>query len=288
MSGSAEKGPAAPALPYNAKGRLYHINCGPGDLAPYIITAGDPARMRRLARRLDIITVRRAHREFLTITGKYQGIPVSLMATGIGPDNTAIAVIEAAACMAPATFIRLGTSGAVQEHIQVGEIVITSEALRDDHTTDYYAPPGGPAPAHPEVLTALVQAARELGIPHHVGTTCTTADFYAGQGRVAPGFPCREPDKVARLQGQGVLNLEMEMAAYLTLAQVSTLNLRAGGACVVLANRVREQRIFGERRLKALAERRLLELGLRALKILHRRDRERGWEGLAAAFQQNL
>ncbi len=268
-------------LPLNHQGRYYHINCGKGDLAPYIITCGDPGRVRRLARRLDEVRRRRAHREFLTITGTYRGIPVSLMATGIGPDNTAIAVIEAAACVAPATFIRLGTSGGLQEHIRVGDIVITAQALRDEHTTDHYAPPGEPAPAHPEVLAALIRAARELNLPHHVGLTCTTADFYAGQGRVVPGFPCREPDKVARLQRQGVLNLEMEMSAYLTLAAVSTLNLRAGGACVVLANRVLEQRIFGERRLRALAERRLLDLGLKALELLFTQDRARGRQDLA-------
>lgn len=274
--------PEESPLPLNAQGRYYHINCGEGDLAPYILTCGDPGRVRRLARRLDGVTVRRAHREFLTITGTYQGIPVSLMATGIGADNTAIAVIEASQCVTPVTFIRLGTSGGLQDHVQVGDIVITAQALRDEHTTDYYAPPGEPAPAHPQVLAALTRAARDLNIPHHVGATCTTADFYAGQGRAAPGFPCREPDKVARLQRQGVLNLEMEMSAYLTLARVSTLNLRAGGACAVLANRVLGHRIFGERRLKALAERRLLDLGLKALEILYTHDLERGWDGPAA------
>ena len=55
-----------------------------------------------------------------------------------------------------------------------------------------------------------------------MGLTCTTADFYAGQGREAPGFPALDPHKVARLSQAGVLNLEMEMSAYLTLAAVST------------------------------------------------------------------
>jgi uridine phosphorylase len=275
--------PEKSPLPLNAQGRYYHLNCGKGDLAPYILTSGDPARIRKLARRLDTVAVRRAYREFLTLTGTYKGIAVSLMATGIGPDNTAIAVLEASQCVAPATFIRLGTSGALQEHIRVGDLVISAAALRDDHTTDYYAPPGPAVPAHPQVLAALTQAARELQIPHHVGLTCTTADFYAGQGRAVPGFPCREPDKVARLQRQGVFNLEMEMAAYFTLAAVSTLELRAGGACAVLANRVLEHRIFGARRLRLLAEGRLLDLGLRALELLYRHDRECGWEGLAAA-----
>jgi len=260
-------------LPRNAAGRFYHLNCGPGDLAPYILTAGDPARIRRLARRLDQVRLRRAHREFLTLTGTYRGIPVSLMATGIGPDNTAIAVIEASACVAPATFIRLGTSGALQEEIAPGDLVITARALRDEQTSAYYADPEVEARAHPQVVAALAQAAAELQVPYHVGLTCTTGDFYAGQGRVVPGFPCREPDKVARLQAQGVLNLEMEMSVYLTLAQVSSLGLRAGGACTVVAQRLREERLFGAPRRRAEAEDRLLRVGLRALEILFEWDR---------------
>ncbi len=263
------------AVPLNAAGRCYHINCGPGDLAPYILTAGDPARIRRLARRLEEIRVRRANREFLTLTGTYRGVPVSLMATGIGPDNTAIAVIEASACVAPATFIRLGTSGGLQDFIAPGDLVITARALRDEQVSSYYAGPEVEAEAHPRVLAALTEAARELGVPHHVGLTCTTADFYAGQGRVAPGFPCREPDKVARLRARGVLNLEMEMSVYLTLARVSSLNLRAGGVCTVVAQRLTGRALFGGRE-RAAAEARLLEVGLRALEILYHGDQAGG------------
>ena len=100
------------------------------------------------------------------------------------------------------TFIRLGSCGALQPHIQVGDLIITSQAIRDEHTSHYYCPDDGPAPAHPSVIQALVQAAGELQLPHHLGTTCTTADFYAGQGRRVPGFPTAEPDKVERLRAR--------------------------------------------------------------------------------------
>jgi uridine phosphorylase len=266
--------PTAPLhdLPVNEKGRYYHINCGPGDLAPYVLTCGDPARARRLARLLARVQVRRQYREFLTFTGEYRGIPVSVMATGIGPDNTAIVVVEASQCAPALTFIRLGSCGALQPHIQVGDLIITREALRDEHTSHYYAPDQGPAPAHPAVLQALTQAAKDLQVPHHLGTTCTTSDFYAGQGRRVPGFPTAEPDKVARLQKAGVLNLEMEMSVYLALAQASAYNLRAGGACAVFTNRVTGDKAFGLKRRRHLAERGLLAVGLRALEVLHAHD----------------
>ena len=175
----------------NEQGRCYHINCGPGDIAPYVLTCGDPGRVRRLAKFLDQVQVRRRSREFLTITGLYRQIPITLMATGIGPDITAIAMVEACQCAQGLTFIRLGSCGALQPHIQVGDLIITSQAIRDEHTSHYYCPDDGPAPAHPAVIEALVQAAGELQLPHHLGTTCTTADFYAGQGRRGARFPHR-------------------------------------------------------------------------------------------------
>lgn len=257
-------------LPQNRQGRFYHLHCGPGDLAPYILTCGDPDRARRIARSFDRVDLRRKNREFLTYTGVYRRIPVSVIATGIGAAASAIAVVEAAQCVAPATFIRLGSTGALQEYIDLGDLVITSEAMREENTTHYYAPPDLKALAHPQVLAALRQAAAELQAPHHVGITCTTPDFYAGQGREAPGFPTLEPDMVDRLSRAGVLNLEMEMSAYLTLAQVSTLQLRAGGACAVFVNRIKQT--FASPRIMRRAEQRLIQVGLRAVEILAEKD----------------
>jgi uridine phosphorylase len=257
-------------LPRNAKGRFYHLDCGPGDLAPYILTCGDPDRAGRIARAFDRVEVRRKNREFVTYTGSYRKIPVSVIATGIGAAASAIAVVEAAQCVAPATFIRLGSTGALQEGINLGDLVITETALRDEDTTGHYAPAELEARAHPTVLAALRQAAAALKVPHHVGVTCTTSDFYAGQGRPAPGFPILEPGKVARLSRAGVLNLEMEMSVYLTLAAVSTLGLRAGGMCAVFAHRIHGT--FANSRLRFRAERRLIEVGLRAVEILAAQD----------------
>lgn len=263
-------------LPKNARGRFYHLDCGPGDLAPYILTCGDPGRARKIARYFDTVNVRRRNREFYTYTGCYQGIPLSVIATGIGADNTAIAVIEAAQCTSKATFIRLGSCGACQPEIAPGDLVVTSRVLRDETTTNYYAPPEYEAHAHPLVLQALEEAAAELKVPYHVGLTCTTADFYSGQGRQVPGFPILEPEKVERLRRAGVLNLEMEMSAYLTLAGVSTYPLRAGGACAVLGNRITGASVFDSARLKAQAEKRLIQVGLRAVEILANKGAQAG------------
>lgn len=257
-------------LPKNRQGRYYHLNCGPGDLAPYLLTCGDPDRARRVAKSFDRVDVHRRNREFLTYTGSYHGLPVSVIATGIGAAASAIAIVEAAQCVAPATFIRLGSTGALQDYIELGDLVITAEALREENTTKFYAPAEQQALAHPQVLAALKEAAASLGVPHHVGVTCTSPDFYAGQGRVVPGFRTLDPDKVERLSRAGVLNLEMEMSAYLTLAAVSTLKLRAGGACVVVNNRLRG--VFASAHLFRQSEKRLIQVGLRAVEILAAQD----------------
>jgi len=258
-------------IPKNARGRFYHLDCAPGELAPYILTCGDPDRARRIARRLTRVDMRRQNREFLTYTGSYHNIPVSVIATGIGAPASAIAVVEAANCVAPVTFIRLGTCGALQRDIKVGDLVITESAWRDENTTRAYAPADFVPQAAPGIVAALRDASGALEVPYHVGLTCTTADFYAGQGRMAPGFPNPDPHKVARLSQAGVLNLEMEMSVYLALAAVSTYPIRAGGACLVLNNRITGQGLTGAY-ARRRAERRLIDVGLLALTILAARD----------------
>jgi len=263
----------ASPIPKNPRGRFYHIDCVPGELAPYILTCGDPARARMIARRFDRVELRRRNREFHTYTGAYNGIPVSVMATGIGAPASAIVIVEAANCVNPVTFIRLGTTGALQKEIAPGDLVITASARCDEGTTRGYLPAGTVPRAHPEIIAALKEAAAALQVPYHVGLTCTTADFYAGQGRQAPGFPALDPHKVARLSQAGVLNLEMEMSAYLALAAVSTYRIRAGGACVTVINRITGQSLTSAR-ARRRAERRLIDVGLRALEILAARDQQ--------------
>jgi uridine phosphorylase len=264
----------ASPIPKNAQGRFYHLDCAPGELAPYILTCGDPARAQKIARLLSRVDMRRRNREFLTYTGSYKNIPVSVMATGIGAPATAIAIVEAANCVNPVTFIRLGTCGALQPGIEAGDLVITESAWCGENTSESYVPPGGIVPrADPGMVAALREAAEALKVRYHVGLTFTTADFYLGQGRAAPGFPAPDPEFVEALSRRGVLNLEMEMSTYLALAAVSTYRIRAGGACVAVINRVTGQGLRSAR-ARQKAERRLIDVGLRALEILARLDRQ--------------
>jgi uridine phosphorylase len=249
-------------IPQNAHGRFYHIDCLPGDLAPYILTCGDPDRAKRISRLFDRRDLRRQNREFLTYTGVYKNIPVSVMATGIGAPASAIAIVEAANCINPVTFIRLGTCGGLQPGIEVGDLVITDSAWCREGTAASYIPADFVPHADPALVTALSVAAAALHLPYHVGLTCTTADFYVGQGRGAPGFPAPDPEFLQSLIARGVLNMEME---------VSTYKIRAGGACLVLDTPENETG-FTSAQDKRRGEKRLIKVGLKALEILATQD----------------
>ncbi len=257
-------------LPMNEEGRYYHINCGQGDLARYILTCGDPERAEKIAALFDEVNIERRHREFITFTGKYRNIPLSVMATGIGTDNAAIAVIESAQCVNNATYIRLGSCGAIQDNIKLGDLVITERALRYEDTTLNYASSDIEAISSPEVLEVLKKAVKELGYKYHTGITCTTSDFYAGQGRKIPGFPVQNPNLVRDLRQKGVKNFEMEMAAYFILAKISNYPLRAGGVCAVYADRGGGKTVSVKDLIRA--EMRCIKTGLRAVEILYQID----------------
>ena len=115
--------------------RQYHIDLGPGELAEYVLLPGDPDRTARIAARLDSIELERRNREFASVTGLYKGLRVSIVSTGIGPDNIEIVIAEILALTERPTLIRVGSSGSLQPEIKAGDVCITSGAVRLETTT---------------------------------------------------------------------------------------------------------------------------------------------------------
>ncbi|MBI1850425.1 MAG: nucleoside phosphorylase [Planctomycetes bacterium] len=255
-----------------ARAAVYHLDISPGDVNPFVILVGNPERARRMASLLDRVDVERAHREFVTISGRHDGLPVTFCGTGIGCDNTEIALIELAQVADNLTLIRAGTCGALHEAIDLGDLVVTSGAMRLENTSLAYVDPGYPAVSHHEVVGALVQAAAREKAPCHVGITATASGFYGAQGRSVPGFPAKDPELPARLAAQGVLNFEMEASTLLTLA--SLRGFRAGVVCTVFASRTRDRFMPEEERRSA--EDRCIRValgGLHALAAVNRRSK---------------
>lgn len=218
-------------------GKQYHIDCGPKDLASSVLLPGDPARVGKIASGWDNAKEIANHREYHTMTGVYKNTPISCTSTGIGAPSLAIAVEELSR-VGVNTFIRVGTTGGLQKQHHLGDVIISTGAVRLDGASRDYVIPEYPAIAHFEVVMALIAAAESLKIPYHVGITASTDTFYCGQGR--PGFdgyfPSHKDHIVHDMQVAGVANFEMEASCLFTLA--SLFGKRAGAVCTVIANRV--------------------------------------------------
>lgn len=227
--------------PKVSSGKQYHIACGKGDLAEYLLVPGNPERVPKIASFWDSAKEVSCHREFRSFTGKYKGVPISALSSGVGPACMAIVVNEASH-VGVDTFIRVGSTGAIQKDIDCGDLIISTAAVRLDCTSNCYIMPEYPAVASYDVLLALIEAAESLGITnYHVGITATTADFYAGQNRPTQKTfaSSLKEDLLPTLQKAKVLNFEMETATLFTLA--SLYGLRAGSICAVYANRCRNE-----------------------------------------------
>ena len=190
------------------------------------------------------------------------------MSTGIGTDNVEIVVAEILAITEHPTFIRIGSCGVLRDDIGLGELVITTGAVRLEATTNYFVHEGYPAVADYSAVAALVEAAHMLGHPAHLGITATAPGFYGAQGRPIPQLPIRFPDLADEMTRQGVANFEMEASALLVLAGLA--KCRAGVVCTAYAQRV--SGLFVQGAQKDRAEAACIETGLEALRLLAEMD----------------
>jgi len=250
----------------------YHIGVGPEDVAPAVLLPGDPDRIDTIADFWDEAEERARHREYRTVTGRTDQTPISATSTGIGSPSAAIAVEELARIGAD-TLIRVGSTGAIQPDMEIGDLVITSGAVRQEGTSSEYVREDYPAVADREVTGALIAAAERLGYDYHVGVTMSADSFYAGQGRPGfGGFEAAGSEKlIEELQEANVRNIEMEASVLLTLGSI--YGLRTGAICSVYANRV-----TGE--FQTEGDARAAETATLAVKLLAKMDREKAAAGV--------
>lgn len=258
-------------MPCPFEGRQYHIGLAHGEVAPFILLCGDPARVKKVASFFDEAGEPKAYREYVTVTGKYKGTPVSIMATGIGPDNTEIALVELSQIVDKPTLIRIGTCGALQNGIKIGDIAISSGALRLENTSTYFVHEGYPALAHHEVVLALLAAANKNGATHYLGITATAPGFYGAQGRKTPFFTPRNTKITDELAAMNVINMEMEASTLFTLASLA--GWRSGAVCGVIAERVANK--FTDKEMLLQAEMSAIKTALGAVELLAKMDKAR-------------
>jgi uridine phosphorylase len=218
-------------------GRLqYHLRVRPGDVAKYVLLPGDPDRVLRIAKHLDNAREIGFHREYRTCTGSYKGIPISATSTGIGCPSAAIAV-EELANVGATHFIRVGSTGALQPGIKIGDLTITTGSMRNEGTSKFYAPDGFPAVPDHFLTHALIEAARSLkderGFGLHVGLNASDDAFYGE----TPAF-------IQMLSDHKLLNVEMESSAIFIIAHKR--GLKAAMVCAVSGNLVTGDVVYEE------------------------------------------
>lgn len=218
---------------------VFHLDLTRDQLhgATLAITPGDPARVARIAAEFDDATPLAAKREYTSYLAFADGTPLVVCSTGIGGPSTSIAVEELAQ-LGVRTFLRVGTTGAIQPDIAVGDVIVTTASVRLDGASYHFAPAEYPAVANFGCTTALVDAAAATGNTAHVGITASSDTFYPGQERydTVSGFVRdRFRGSAEEWRNLQILNYEMESATLLT--QCATNGWRAGMVAGVLVNR---------------------------------------------------
>jgi uridine phosphorylase len=201
-----------------------HLLVEAGDLADVALLPGDPGRVDRIADACDEATTVAQNREYKLVNATYEGQDLTICSTGIGCPSAAIAVEELDA-VGVETVIRVGTTGALQSGIEIGDMVVATGAAKDEGTTGRYEADTVPAVPDYEVLSALVDSAEANGEDVHVGAVATDDAFYA-----------ETEEYVERWEAAGLLAVEMEAAAIFSLARRK--DMAAGAICTVDGNLV--------------------------------------------------
>ncbi len=215
------------------EGLQYHLKVKPGQVGKYVLLPGDPGRVEKIAAYLDEPYFVSANREHTIYSGKLLGEMVSVVSTGMGCPSTAIAVEELVA-VGVHTFIRVGTSGAMQPGMKLGDVAIVTAAIRDEGTTRQYLPIEYPAVADLTVVNALVDSARALDVHYYVGVSHTKDSFY---GEIEPERMPLAGELKARWNAWvagGAICSEMEAAAIYILASI--YRKRSGGVMTVVGS----------------------------------------------------
>ncbi|MFC7141197.1 nucleoside phosphorylase [Halosimplex aquaticum] len=201
-----------------------HLLVEPGDVNDIALIPGDPGRVERIAGHCEDVERVAENREYALVNATYEGRDLTICSTGIGCPSATIAV-EELANVGVETFVRVGTTGALQSDIEIGDMVVATGAAKNEGTTKRYEDVEYPAVADYETLSALVDSAESRDEDVHVGPIATDDAFYA------------ETDEyVDDWERAGLLAVEMEAAAVFTLARRK--GLRAGAICTVDGNLV--------------------------------------------------
>lgn len=179
---------------------LKHIRCAEGDIAPYVVTPGDPGRVKRIVQLMDSAELLAENREYIVYTGVYKGVPLTVCSSGIGGPAASIA-FEELIKLGAKVFIRVGSAGGRQKTIPIGTPVVITATFRGEGTSKAYLPPEFPAVADLDVTNALVDSLRAAAVPYR-----------AGIGFCRDAYYIQDQQLNTLLTASGVLAAEQEAA----------------------------------------------------------------------------
>ncbi len=257
-------------LVLNPDGSIYHLNLMPADIADNIILAGDPDRVEIITSFFDSVEIKKQKREFITHTGHYKGTRITAISSGIGTDNIDIVVSELDALAnidmntrkpkkehRTLNFVRIGTSGSLQNDIPVDSFLISEKAIGFDGLLNFYA--GRDEVCDREFEKAFTKAVgwnKKLAAPYVANASEKLFKQFSGEGMIpgvtisAPGFygpqgrelrlPVADPDlnnkiEKFRFGKYRITNYEMECSAIYGLSKL--LGHNALTICAIIANR---------------------------------------------------
>lgn len=225
---------------------MYHVGLSTNMIegAEYVLLPGDPHRSESIAKYFDpeakFLADSREHKSYLA---NFHGQKVLVCSTGLGAPNVGI-TIEELATIGVKYYLRIGTCGAIQEFVDLGDVVITSASVRLDGASKDYAPVEYPAVASFEFTQDVIEGAKKAKIPFHVGITASTDTFWQGQERYdsyTGNLLRSKKGSMEEWRALNVLNFEMESSALLVMANV--MSLQAACLCSVVAVRAKSEKI---------------------------------------------
>lgn len=241
----------------------YHIKVLRKDLSNYIILVGNPDRIDTSRQFLHPITYDYRYREFRILTGYFQNEYVTLISSGIGPDNTEIVLNELKNILNTerGIIVRAGTCGSIAEDAKLKGFVITEGAIRYENTSLFYIPDGYPAFSDFTLYQSLIESCKLKKVPYCSGLTATFPGFYKPQGRLSPFY--ESTNTIAKLRELNVKNIEMETSALLSIGRF--FGFKCAAICGVVVDRL-NNKFLNQEEVEEL-ETTLVEIALTSLKI---------------------
>lgn len=211
--------------------KKYHVGLAPGEVGQYVLVPGDPGRTPMIAKYLDGAHEVAFSREYRTFTGSIEGVAVSTMSSGMGGPSVAIAVEELNE-LGVHTFLRVGTCGAAQPEIKMGDLVIGIGSVRSEGTPNGYVPLEYPAIASLDVVNALIEAAKSARVPYHVGVIRSVDALYSDLMPDTMPRPHHVREELDMWSRVGVLSNDMESSTLFVVARLRKLRAGTVNLCV--------------------------------------------------------